>query len=106
MVKHAKFFNIPIIDIDRNSYVLKQLETAREKLKTINSESQYEEFLSILNFLKFSSLDIDAYKYLTDGEEGESKVEILDNFFIKRFSEDEIQKIKEIIKIVKKNRAH
>ena len=59
-----------------------------------------------MNFLKFSSLDIDAYKYLTDGEEGESKVEILDNFFIKRFSEDEIQKIKEIIKIVKKNRAH
>lgn len=105
MIKHAKFFNIPIIDIDRNSYIFKQLETAKEKLKTINSDSKYEEILSVLNFLKFSSLDVDAYKYLTDGEEGESKAEILDNFFIKRFSEDEIQKIKEIIKIVKKNRA-
>ena len=102
IIKHAKFFNIPIIDIDRNSYIFKQLETAKEKLKTINSDSKYEEILSVLNFLKFSSLDVDAYKYLTDGEEGESKVEILDNFFIKRFSEDEIQKIKEIIKIVKK----
>lgn len=80
MVEHTKFFNTPIIDIERNSYVLKQLEIAKEKIQTINSMSQYEENLGVLNYLKFSSLDIDAYQYLSDSEEGESKSEILNNF--------------------------
>ena len=104
MVKHAKFFNVPIIDIERNSYVLKQLEIAKEKIQTINSMSQYEDILCVLNYLKFSSLDIDAYKYLSDGEEDEPKSEILNNYFIKRFDEDEIRKIKEIFSLEKQKR--
>lgn len=104
MVKHAKFFNIPIIDIERNSYVLKQLEIAKEKIQTINSMSQYEDILGVLDYLKFSSLDIDAYKYLSDSEEDKSKSEILNNFFIKRFDEDEIRKIKEIFRLEKQKR--
>ena len=104
MVKHAKFFNIPIIDIERNSYVLKQLEIAKEKIQTINSMSQYEDILNVLNYLKFSSLDIDAYKYLLGNEEDESKSEILNNYFIKRFDEDEIRKIKEIFSLEKQKR--
>ena len=86
MVKHTKFFNIPIIDIERNSYVLKQLEIAKEKIQTINSMSQYEDILGVLNYLKFSSLDIDVYKYLSDG------------------GEDEIRKIKEIFSLEKQKR--
>ena len=104
MVEHAKFFNVPIIDIERNSYVLKQLEIAKEKIQTINSMSQYEEILDVLNYLKFSSLDIDAYKYLSDSEEDEPKSKILNNFFIKRFDEDEIRKIKEIFRLEKQKR--
>ena len=104
MVEHAKFFNVPIIDIERNSYVLKQLEIAKEKIQTINSMSQYEEILDVLNYLKFSSLDIDAYKYMSDSEEDEPKSEILNNFFIKRFDENEIRKIKEIFKLEKQKR--
>lgn len=104
MVKHAKFFNIPIIDIDRNSYVLKQLEIAKEKIQTINSMSQYEDILGVLNYLKFSSLDIDAYQYMSDGEEDEPKSEILNNYFIKRFDENEIRKIKEIFSLEKQKR--
>lgn len=104
MVEHAKFFNVPIIDIERNSYVLKQLEIAKEKIQTINSMSRYEEILDVLNYLKFSSLDIDAYQYLSDSEEGESKSEILNNFFIKRFDENEIRKIKEIFRLEKQKR--
>ncbi len=104
MVEHAKFFNIPIIDIDRNSYVLKQLEIAKEKIQTINSMSQYKEILDVLSYLKFSSLDIDAYKYLSDSEEDEPKSKILNNFFIKRFDEDEIRKIKEIFRLEKQKR--
>ena len=42
--------------------------------------SQYEEILDVLNYLKFSSLDIDAYKYLSDSEEDEPKSKILNNF--------------------------
>ena len=104
MVEHAKFFNVPIIDIERNSYVLKQLEIAKEKIQTINSMSQYEEILDVLNYLKFSSLDIDAYKYLSDSEEDEPKSKILNNFFIKRFEEEEIRKIKEIFRLEKQKR--
>ena len=104
MVKHAKFFNIPIIDIERNSYVLKQLEIAKEKIQTINSMSQYEDILGVLNYLKFSSLDIDTYKYLSGSEEDEPKSEILNNYFIKRFDEDEIRKIKEIFSLEKQKR--
>ena len=104
MVEHAKFFNVPVIDIERNSYVLKQLEIAKEKIQTINSMSQYDEILGVLNYLKFSSLDIDAYQYLSDSEEDESKSEILNNFFIKRFDEDEIRKIKEIFRLEKQKR--
>lgn len=104
MVEHAKFFNVPIIDIERNSYVLKQLEIAKEKIQTINSMSQYEEILYVLNYLKFSSLDIDAYKYLSDSEEDEPKSKILNNLFIKRFDEDEIRKIKEIFRLEKQKR--
>mgnify|MGYP000941855834 CR=1 FL=1 len=104
MVEHAKFFNVPIIDIERNSYVLKQLEIAKEKIQTINSMSQYEEILDALNYLKFSSLDIDAYKYMSDSEEDEPKSKILNNFFIKRFDEDEIRKIKEIFRLEKQKR--
>jgi len=104
MVKHAKFFNVPIIDIERNSYVLKQLEIAKEKIQTINSMSQYEDILGVLNYLKFSSLDIDTYKYLSDSEEDEPKSEILNNYFIKRFDEDEIRKIKEIFRLEKQKR--
>ena len=104
MVEHAKFFNVPIIDIERNSYVLKQLEIAKDKIQTINSMSQYEEILNVLNYLKFSSLDIDAYKYLSDSEENEPKSKILNNFFIKRFDEDEIRKIKEIFRLEKQKR--
>lgn len=104
MVKHAKFFNIPIIDIERNSYVLKQLEIAKEKIQTVNSMSQYEDILDALNYLKFSSLDIDAYKYMSDSEEDEPKSKILNNFFIKRFDEDEIRKIKEIFRLEKQKR--
>lgn len=104
MVEHAKFFNVPIIDIERNNYVLKQLEIAKEKIQTINSMSQYEEILDVLNYLKFSSLDIDAYKYLSDSEEDEPKSKILNNFFIKRFDEDEIRKIKEIFRLEKQKR--
>jgi hypothetical protein len=104
MVEHAKFFNVPIIDIERNSYVLKQLEIAKEKIQTINSMSQYEEILDVLNYLKFSSLDIDAYKYLSDSEEDESQSEILNNYFIKRFDENEIRKIKEIFSLEKQKR--
>ena len=66
--------------------------------------SQYEEILDVLNYLKFSSLDIDAYKYLSDSEEDELKSKILNNFFIKRFDEDEIRKIKEIFKLEKQKR--
>ncbi len=104
MVEHAKFFNVPIIDIERNSYVLKQLEIAKEKIQTINSMSQYEEILGVLNYLKFSSLDIDAYQYLSGSEEDESKSEILNNYFIKRFDEDEIRKIKKIFSLEKQKR--
>ena len=104
MVEHAKFFNIPIIDIDRNSYVLKQLEIAKEKIQTINSMSQYKEILDVLNYLKFSSLDIDAYQYLSDSEENKPKSEIVNNFFINRFDGDEIRKIKEIFKLEKQKR--
>lgn len=104
MVKHAKFFNIPIIDIERNSYVLKQLEIAKEKIQTINSMSQYEDILGVLNYLKFSSLDIDTYKYLSGSEEDEPKSEILNNYFIRRFNEDEIRKIKEIFRLEKQKR--
>ena len=104
MVEHAKFFNVPIIDIERNSYVLKQLEIAKDKIQTINSTSQYKEILDVLNYLKFSSLDIDAYQYLSDSEEDETKSKILNNFFIKRFDEDEIRKIKEIFKLEKQKR--
>ena len=104
MVEHAKFFNVPIIDIERNSYVLKQLEIAKEKIQTINSMNQYEVILDVLNYLKSSSLDIDAYQYLSDSEEGESISEILNNFFIKRFDEDEIRKIKEIFRLEKQKR--
>ena len=104
MVEHAKFFNVPIIDIERNSYVLKQLEIAKEKIQAINSTSQYEEILGVLNYLKFSSLDIDAYQYLSDSEEDKSKSEILNNYFIRRFNEDEIRKIKEIFSLEKQKR--
>lgn len=62
MLRHAKFFNIPIINIDTKVYEEKQLEKGKEIAGSITMNDEYEEINR--KIVELGSLDV--YKNLED----------------------------------------
>lgn len=73
MLKHAAFFDIPIINIDKAAYMEKMENKAIEALESINENSSYEEISAAIDKIKATSKYNSRMKVETDIGNGRDK---------------------------------